>query len=152
MVDKTNMIEHFESEEHAWLSNFELVDIEYKGAIYPSVEHAYQSAKSDDPAWKLKCQDRNIKPGKIKTISKDIPSVDNWVSIRVDVMRECVRKKMVQEPYRQKLIDTGHVHIQEGNHWYDAFWGVRTDTGKGQNYLGRIIMDIRDELLFDGGW
>jgi predicted NAD-dependent protein-ADP-ribosyltransferase YbiA (DUF1768 family) len=67
-------------------------------------------------------------------------------------MRECVRKKFQQEPYKQLLIDTGHVHIQEGNHWYDAYWGVRTDTGKGQNHLGRIIMDIRDELLFDAGW
>lgn len=147
-----NMIEHFESPEYEFLSNFALVDIEYKGAIFPSVEHAYQSAKCDDPKWKLQCQDREIKPGKIKSMAKLVKSVDGWPQFRLVVMRELIKKKFEQEPFRQKLIDTGHVHIQEGNHWYDSFWGVRTDNGKGQNHLGRIIMDVRDELLFRVEW
>ena len=151
-MDKKGMIEHFENPEHEFLSNFALVQIEYKGKMFPSVEHAYQSAKCNDPEWQLKCQDENIKPGKIKSMSKHVVAVKGWVSIKIDVMKECIKKKFMQEPYRQLLIDTGHVHIQEGNHWYDAYWGVRTDTGKGQNHLGRIIMDIRDELLFNPGW
>jgi predicted NAD-dependent protein-ADP-ribosyltransferase YbiA (DUF1768 family) len=34
----------------------------------------------------------------------------------------------------------------EGNSWGDSFWGVSLDTGMGTNHLGRILMDIRDQL------
>ena len=145
-------IEHFENEQYAFLSNFELVDIEFRGYIYPSVEHAYQSAKSDDTEWKRKCQDREIKPGKIKSSAKHITAVDGWNQLRLKVMKECIRKKFQQEPYKQMLLDTGDKYIQEGNHWFDAFWGVRVDNDKGQNHLGKIIMDIRDELKFEINW
>jgi len=146
------MIEDFESPEHEFLSNFAIVDVEYKGIVYPSVEHAFQSAKCNGKDWKIKCQDRGIKPGKIKSLAKHVKVVENWGNLRLEVMRDCVKAKFQQEPFKQKLIDTGHEHIQEGNHWYDSFWGVRTDTNKGQNHLGRIIMDVRDELLFGIKW
>lgn len=146
------MIEHFESPEHAFLSNFAIVEVEYKGKLYSSVEHAFQSAKCKDPEWKLKCQDDKITPGKIKSLAKLVKAVDGWQQLKLGVMKELVKKKFEQEPFKQQLIDTGHIHIQEGNHWYDSFWGVRTDNGKGQNHLGRIIMDIRDELLFRVEW
>jgi len=146
------MIDNFELEEYAWLSNFYLVDIEYKGIIYPSVEHAFQSAKCENKDWKAKCLDRNIKPGKIKVLAKHVGMIEGWNQLRLEVMKECIRNKFSKDPLRQKLIDTGQEHIQEGNHWYDAFWGVRTDTGEGKNHLGRIIMEIRDELIFDIGW
>lgn len=51
------MIREFQGE-YRWLSNFAPVLIKLDG-IYPSVEHAYMSAKSDDMKWKLFCQDRN---------------------------------------------------------------------------------------------
>jgi hypothetical protein len=30
-------------------------------------------------------------------------------------MKECIKQKFSQEPYKTKLIETGNQHIQEGN-------------------------------------
>lgn len=36
--------------------------------------------------------------------------------------------------------------IVEGNTWGDAFWGVDSRTGEGENHLGQILMQVRSEL------
>jgi predicted NAD-dependent protein-ADP-ribosyltransferase YbiA (DUF1768 family) len=112
------MIKTFRDEDR-WLSNFMPVKIVLDGIEYPSVEHAYQSAKSDDMEWKSLCADRYITVGTIKRKSREVDLVLNW-----DI-------------------------IQEGNKWGDTFWGVDLKTGEGQNHLGKLIMDIRDELIND---
>lgn len=61
-------------------------------------------------------------------------------------MKELLIKKFNQEPFRQKLIDTGDVYIQEGNNWNDIYWGVCIKTNKGENILGKLIMEIRDVI------
>ena len=61
-------------------------------------------------------------------------------------MAECVKQKFNQEPYRTKLLETGTLHIQEGNRWNDKFWGVCLKTNKGENHLGKLIMDVRSAL------
>lgn len=48
------MIKEFRGE-YAWLSNFTAVPVVLDGIQYPSVEHAYMSAKSKDNAWKELC-------------------------------------------------------------------------------------------------
>ena len=42
-------------DEFAWLSNFTPAKIKLYGFNYPSVEHAFMSAKSDDLEWKKFC-------------------------------------------------------------------------------------------------
>jgi len=128
------------------------VDIEYKGTIYPSVEHAYMSAKSDDPMWKSYCANRNISPGDVKRESKNLVLVPNWSQIKLEVMEECLLKKYNQEPHRIDLLETGDQNIQEGNWWGDTFWGVdiTKNPNFGENHLGRLIMKIRDSLKAQG--
>ena len=149
---RENIIEHFENDKYESLSNFALVPIEFRGVIYASVEHAFQSAKCDDPEWKAKCVDPDIKPGRIKSLANHVKMIEGWHHQKLIVMKECVRKKYRQEPYRQLLIDTEDKEIIEGNHWFDSFWGIRCDTGEGKNHLGKIIMEIRDELNFEVHW
>lgn len=140
------MIVEFQKETR-WLSNFAPVRIVLDGLVFSSVEHAYMSAKSDDKDWKDFCADRNNKAGQIKRKSKGIKLVENWETKKVTVMAECVKQKFNQEPYREKLIDTGNEHIQEGNMWGDKFWGVCLRTNKGDNRLGKLIMSVRSELI-----
>lgn len=143
------MIVDFKSPETKFLSNFTLVDIEYGGIIYPSVEHAYQSAKSFDPNWKKYCENRTIASYEVKIMSHDIKSkVDNWSIIKLDVMEYCLRQKYSKEPFKGLLLATGNQNIQEGNKWHDTFWGVdlSVDPNFGENHLGRLIMKIRDDL------
>jgi len=36
--------------------------------------------------------------------------------------------------------------LEEGNWWFDLFWGVDIKTREGENNLGKIIMKVRNEL------
>jgi predicted NAD-dependent protein-ADP-ribosyltransferase YbiA (DUF1768 family) len=52
--------------EHRWLSNFAPVKINLDGIEYPSVEHAYMPAKSDNAEWKKFCSNPNNKTEDVK--------------------------------------------------------------------------------------
>lgn len=139
------MIREFQNE-YRWLSNFAPVKIKLDGLEFPSVEHAYMSAKSDDEEWKNFCSNPNNKAGDVKRQSRNITLKEDWHEIKLEVMKECVNQKFSQEPYRTKLLETETQHIQEGNRWNDKFWGVCLKTNKGENHLGRLIMDVRSAL------
>ena len=48
----------------------------------------------------------------------------------------------------QKLIEmTGNSTLIEGNWWNDRFWGVDSKTGIGENHLGKLLMELRAELV-----
>jgi predicted NAD-dependent protein-ADP-ribosyltransferase YbiA (DUF1768 family) len=42
------------------------------------------------------------------------------------------------------LLETGDAELIEGNDWGDTFWGVCG--GKGNNFLGKLLMEVRKEL------
>jgi ribA/ribD-fused uncharacterized protein len=135
------MIGEFKGE-YRWLSNFATCCITFNGIIYLSVEHAYMSAKSDDPEWKEYCR---IEPqaGNVKRRSKSINLVDFWDIKKTLVMKELLMIKFSIDPFNRLLLSTGDQEIQEGNTWGDTFWGVDLNTGIGENMLGKMIMEIR---------
>ena len=70
---------------------------------------------------------------------------DDWDDVKLDVMRHVVRFKFNNHSALQALLSgTGDQHLIEGNTWQDYFWGVCG--GRGLNHLGRILMDVREEL------
>jgi ribA/ribD-fused uncharacterized protein len=140
------MIKEFKGE-YGWLSNFASVKITLDGITYPSVEHAYMSAKSNDPEWKNFCSNPNNTAGQVKKHSKTIILKDGWDDIKLLVMEECLKQKFNQEPFKGLLLATGQQHIQEGNWWGDSFWGVDLRTNQGENHLGELIMKIRNVLV-----
>jgi ribA/ribD-fused uncharacterized protein len=140
------IIKEFQGE-FRWLSNFSPVNILYNGINYASVEHAYQSAKSDNPEWKLFCSDPANKAGKIKTKSRKIKPIDGWYYKKVSIMKELLTLKFDDPKYKKLLIDTGNCIIQEGNMWHDTFWGIDLKTGQGNNILGNLIMEIRESII-----
>jgi len=139
------MIKEFQGE-FRFLSNFTDVEIEFEGRTFPSVEHAYMSAKSDDEHWKDFCSQKEIPAGTVKRKSKNITLVNNWEVKKVDIMKILIRQKFNKQPFKNLLLSTGDQIIQEGNNWNDKFWGVCLKTNQGENYLGKIIMKIREEL------
>lgn len=140
------MIREFQGE-YRWLSNFAPVEITLGDLTYSSVEHAYMSEKSNDRDWKLFCANSNNTPGQVKRASRNITLRPNWNDIKLHVMEICLNAKFRQEPYYTLLINTKDEYIQEGNRWNDTFWGVNLNTNKGENHLGRLIMDIRKTLI-----
>lgn len=133
-------------EEFSWLSNFTPVKIMFDGDEYPSVEHAYMSAKSHDEGWKEFCQNTK-NPGSVKRASRKIKLREGWDDIKFDIMLRCLEKKFIQEPFKSKLIETGDAYIMEGNWWKDTYWGIDLKSGEGNNYLGKLIMGIRTDLI-----
>lgn len=138
------MINQFK-DEYRWLSNFAPCGIELDRQMYKSVEHAYQSAKSDDPNWKEFCVIESS-PVEVKRKASTIPLRKDWENIKDDIMLHCLKQKFSRDPYKTHLINTQEMKIQEGNWWGDEYWGVNFKTGKGQNKLGKMIMQIRSEL------
>ncbi|WP_217577346.1 NADAR family protein [Mesorhizobium sp. GbtcB19] len=69
----------------------------------------------------------------------------DWDDVKVDIMRDILRAKVRQHDYVcRKLLATGDRELVE-NSWRDDFWGWGPN-GDGQNMLGKLWMEIRDEL------
>jgi ribA/ribD-fused uncharacterized protein len=127
---------------HRWLSNFWPAPVVMDGDAYPTVEHAYQAAKTLDPGERKGIRD-TASPGAAKRLGGFVTKRDDWDTIKLEVMRRLLLQKFAIPELRQKLLDTGDARIIEGNTWGDTFWGVCR--GNGTNHLGRLIEDIREQ-------
>lgn len=134
---KRNMkIDSFQGE-YRWLSNFWPVPIKFDGETYPSVEHAYQAAKTLDKNERIKIKLATT-PGSAKRLGKRIKIRPDWNdNIKLTLMEEFLIQKF-SVPFLQKLLlNTGNAELIEGNNWKDTFWGVYQ--GRGENHLGKIL-------------
>ena len=69
----------------------------------------------------------------------------DWDDVKVDVMRRILRAKVEQHEYvRRKLLATGDRILVEDS-WRDNVWGWGPNRD-GQNLLGKLWMEVRDEL------
>ncbi len=69
----------------------------------------------------------------------------DWGSAKVNIMREAIFAKFTQHrKLRKLLLSTGEAKIMEDTE-KDDYWGDG-GSGRGQNILGRILMDIREIL------
>lgn len=144
-------IRHF-VDEFAFLSNFYLSPIDVLGCgICPSVEHAFQALKTTDPLERARILNHKS-PAMAKKAGRFVTLRDRWDEKRFDIAHALLKKKFFAgTPLAQKLIDTGDAILIEGNKWHDQTWGdceCGRDECKepGLNWLGFILMAIRDEL------
>jgi len=130
---------------YRWLSNFWYVPIEYEGMIYPTTEHAYQAAKTKDIHDRILISELPT-PRLARQAGQTLDIRPDWEEIKIDVMMEVTRKKFEDSLLRTALLSTGDAILQEGNTWGDVFWGIDLCTETGQNNLGKILMQVRDEI------
>jgi ribA/ribD-fused uncharacterized protein len=141
--DEPVVVESFRGE-WTFLSNFYPSPVYYRTVLYPTVEHAYQAAKT------LSLVDRERirlarTPGEAKRLGRRVKVRPGWALMQVDVMRHLLEQKFTDYPtLRKALLSTGDAPLVEGNAWGDRFWGVCA--GQGENHLGRLIMAIRSTL------
>jgi N-glycosidase YbiA len=131
-------------DEYRFLSNFWHARVVLDGQIFPSVEHAYQAAKTLDRPSRIAialCET----PGAAKRAGKQAPMRDGWDDMKLAVMEDLLRQKFKDPELADQLLDTEGHELVEGNFWGDVFWGVCR--GKGENHLGKLLMKIRSELL-----
>jgi len=137
------VIEHFRGQ-YDFLSNFHPAQIRFEGIDFPTVEHAFQAAKTKDRGLRLAVANAPS-PGAAKRIGRRLPLRGDWEATKVGVMRDLVRLKFVTHAeLGTKLLATGIATLVEGNTWNDRFWGICH--GEGRNQLGQILMEIRQEL------
>ena len=134
-------------DEYRFLSNFYPSPLEYRHWQCRTAEHAYQASKA------LSILDRKRilaapTPGEAKRLGAKIRISDTWRGSRTPTMRAIIRAKFYQnEDLKGKLIATGGEELVEVNYWRDTFWGVCN--GKGQNLLGKILMEVREQIKRD---
>lgn len=132
--------------QYRWLSNFYPCEVEFDGYVFTTVEHAYQAAKTLDLDQRLYISMLEM-PGQAKKAGRNVTLRSDWENVKVHIMRDLLRQKFTQPKFRALLLATGDQHIEEGNYWGDRYWGVSpVGSGKGQNILGRLIMQVRREI------
>jgi len=138
------MIDRFEGS-FRWLSNFYACDVPYDGLVYPSAEHAYVAAKTQDAITRVKIQNTET-AALVKQLGRKLPLRDNWDSIKIQEMHTIVHSKFTYNTWlRDKLLNTAPHELVEVNWWGDRFWG-RDLVGYGNNHLGQILMRVRDSI------
>lgn len=134
--------------EYRWLSNFYPVKVWYDGMQFPSVEHAYQAAKTLDKEIREVFTHDTLRAGRAKNVGSHIDLRPDWnEETRIEIMYSLLLQKFSHPSLREKLLATGDLYIEETNYWKDTFWGVCN--GVGENRLGNILMQIRNDIRKD---
>ncbi len=131
-------------------SNLYPSPVEYEGTLYPTAEHAYQAGK----ARKQKVREWILSaptPALAAMAAHGLYTWEvtpDWAKTKFDRMRQVLRAKFDQHPdLRQILVGTGSARLVESgkvNNSVNRLWGEVN--GKGQNMLGLMLMELRDEL------
>jgi ribA/ribD-fused uncharacterized protein len=127
--------------------------LEIDGKVYPTLEHAYQCARYTDP--KIIEEIRNahspVKAWEISAKYKhlQVPEFKNEEH-KLKVMKDLMRLKAEQhEEIRSALAESKGMKIVKHIVTYppgDGFWDDGED-GNGLNHIGRMWMEIRDEII-----
>ena len=134
------------SDEYGYFSNFSRHPVRLRGKVWPTSEHYFQAQKFTETE-----QQETIRKVKSPMIAARMgrdrkkPLRADWEAVKDNVMREGVRAKFTQHAdLREALLSTGDAVLVEHTE-RDSYWGDGGD-GSGQNMLGRILMEIREEL------
>jgi N-glycosidase YbiA len=135
------------SPEYGWLSNFSEHGFTLEGIRWPSVEHFYQAQKyvGTEAAERIYQAESPLKARKAGQ-DRALTPCSNWEEIKLEVMRRAVRAKFEQnQRLRKLLVSTGDEELVHES-GIDLFWG-QTQNGVGHNWLGEILMEVRQILL-----
>lgn len=108
-------------------------------------EHLFQSEKAQWPDDRAYVR-RALTPMSAKKRGRQVALRPDWENIKDEVMKRLLVMKFESVELSRLLLATGTADLIEGNHWGDTYWGVDDKTGKGFNMLGRLLMEVRDEL------
>lgn len=133
-----------------YFSGYSAHQVEYKGAVYPTVEHAYHCQRYTDSAIVDEIRGAHS-PYKAWQASQKYKTqqLPDFNERKVAVMEELCRAKMLQhEEIQRELLASNDIPIVK--HWTtgappDGFWDDGID-GTGRNETGKIWMRLRDEL------
>jgi len=127
-------------------SNFSAFAVEWRGVLWMTSEHAYQAAKFDDKKIIERVRESRSadEAKKVARINGKLQRND-WEDTKLSIMGEILRAKLSQHSFVQKrLSESGDREIIEDSH-KDSYWGWGPNKD-GENHLGKLWMEIRDEV------
>lgn len=118
------------------------------GVYWNTSEHRYQALKS--PILSEQDMIRKLStPLMTKRFGKKINLRSDWDRVKDDVMLDTLRLKFASgSVVADLLLNTDNDYLVEFAPWGDTYWGVMIIGGKmvGQNKLGKLLMQVREEL------
>jgi ribA/ribD-fused uncharacterized protein len=128
-------------------SNFSRHSVYIYGKTWPTTEHFFQAQKFVDEPDEEQIR-RAATPGLAATMGRDRsrPLREDWEEVKDDIMRIALHAKFTQhEDLKKTLLETeGYELIEHTEN--DSYWGDGGD-GSGKNMLGKLLMEVREELL-----
>jgi len=139
-----------------FLSNFWPATVMHGGIVFPTVENFYQAMKVDKADINTRRQFQSISAVEAKKKGKEIEKRKDWNdAMALEVMLYGLRAKFAKgSELAEKLLATEDQELIETNYWHDTFWGKCTcanHAGNGENKLGILLMQVREELKNNGG-
>lgn len=132
--------------EYGEFSNFAPFPIKLKGKTWPTTEHYYQAQK-----FKGTPQEQKIRKANTPVLAtqmgrnRKLKLRPDWEKVKDSVMYDAIKAKFTQhQELKALLLATGDATLIEHTE-NDSYWGDGGN-GKGQNKLGRILMQVREEL------
>jgi ribA/ribD-fused uncharacterized protein len=146
--------------EYRNFSNMSLHPIQIDDEKFPSVEHYFQAMKAkefkDEEVYEKIIQAKSAKAAKalgkkVKGFEKEV-----WDAKKDGYMQTGIKAKFVQHPeLRKQLLETDKKIIGDANA-RNTYWGIGTSVSsekakhpskwRGQNRIGKILMDLRTEF------
>lgn len=124
--------------------------MEFEGRVYLTAEHAYQAGKArkdEVREWILSAPT----PSLVAMAAHGLYTWDivpEWSRTKFERMRKVLKAKFSQhEDLKKLLLSTGDARLVEAGRTDNAVnrtWGEVN--GKGQNMLGVLLMEVRDEI------
>lgn len=111
-----------------------------------NIETLFQAAKTK-AVYQIEEIVKANNPSVSKYLGRRCKLREDWEDIKEQVMKELVNKKFnVSNDFRKVLLSIPDDKvIVEMNRWCDKEWGVCSKTFKGNNKLGKILMDLKKE-------
>lgn len=144
------MIDRF-IREHKFLSNYFPAPVVLDGLVYPSVEHAYQAAKTLEIDQRLSFLGGSA--GDAKRRGQLVQLRPDWCTVKLVVMSELLESKFAAGDLKRQLLATRPEDLKEGNYWHDNYWGSCTClkcNDHGNNNLGLLLMSTRNKFSIAG--
>ncbi|EGN95185.1 hypothetical protein SERLA73DRAFT_187512 [Serpula lacrymans var. lacrymans S7.3] len=135
-------------------TNFSAHTVNYKGKLYPTSEHLFQSFKFQGhrPDLAEHLRTFSTRPSDVfkeaRRFQADVRP--DWLQVNVEKMDETLYHKFTQHnDLLAELMGTGNAELVEDSA-KDAFWGIGAD-GRGRNELGKSLMRLRKRLRAESG-
>jgi len=123
--------------------------VKYKGKIYPTSQHLYQSFKFQKhrpdlaETIRLHCNSADNAFSEARRLRSEVRS--DWKDVNIRKMEETLWHKFTQHPdLKDRLLSTGDAELIADTN-KDYFWGVGADRG-GRNELGKALERLRSKL------